>query len=494
MLTSFNNFFHILNEAAEAEEQLDTHLTHLEDLVLEDGKIGFGRFKDHVNGVISYINGLKSDTNVGLKIDGAPAMFFGADPRLEYKNRFFVGSKGIFNAVPKINHNHEDVDVNHGEAPGLSVKLKQAINVLNGFYDEIRSLIGNRVIQTDFLFDNTPGTETFKDGREYITFQPQLIKYAIPVDIESELYNNVANSNLGIAIHNLWSFKENPNGTVAADKKLSDPKLIDKIAEIGKRHGVFIVNTLYKNDTLDTSIAKSDQSKIQELLEVAEANIDAISPELDDAFFPELPEDEQESKTVKLELQAELKLVQYFRQFVNDQVKRTVTGERTIYNDALEGKDFSDAFFNETFDKFISNHEEKEVSKLSSEKGKENKRALFKRINSRTGDFKQYLKVTHILVQIKSLILDAFNKVDEDLKIGFAYYPDREGGFYQDRGEGFVLFRQGRNVKIVDRLSFSARNLTGGQFQKTNEMKSYKYYPAPGKSFSDNLKGILGPR
>jgi len=494
MLTSFSNFYRIINEQTESEDQLDTHLTHLEDLVLEDGKIGFDRFKDHVNGVISYINGLKSDTNVGLKIDGAPAMFFGADPRLEFKNRFFVGSKGIFNATPKINHNSEDIDVNHGDAPGLSAKLKQALNVLAGFYDEIKGIIGNRVIQTDFLFAEKPSTETFKDGREYVTFQPQLIKYSIPVDVESELYNNVANSNIGIAVHNLWSFRENPNGTVTADKKLSDPKLIDRIAEIGKKHGVFIVNTLYKNDTLDTSIAKSDQQKIQELLEVAEANIEAISPELDDAFFPNLPEDEKEAKTRKLELQAELKLVQYFRQFINDQVKRTVTGERTIYNDALDGKDFSDTFFNETFDKFISRHEEKEVGKLSSEKGKTNKRELFRRINSRTGDFKQYLKVTHILIQIKSIILDAFNKVDEDLKIGFAYYPSKDGGFYQDRGEGFVLFRQGRNVKIVDRLSFSARNLTGGQFQKTNEGMSYKYTPAPGKSFSDKLKGILGPK
>ncbi len=44
--------------------------------------------------------------------------------------RFFVATKSAFNKNPKINYTHEDIEKNHGHAPGLVEKLKAALTHL----------------------------------------------------------------------------------------------------------------------------------------------------------------------------------------------------------------------------------------------------------------------------------------------------------------------------------------------------------------------------
>ena len=119
-----NNFFNFL---AEAKENKNVHLEHIEDEVLNGG----------VNGARSAINFLQSlrnmlaghaqsKVNVTTKWDGAPAIFCGINPE---NGKFFVGTKGVFNANPKLNYTDEDIDNNHPSA-GLNSKLKVALRYL----------------------------------------------------------------------------------------------------------------------------------------------------------------------------------------------------------------------------------------------------------------------------------------------------------------------------------------------------------------------------
>ena len=110
------------------ESKANTHLTHLEELVLTKGKGGYDQAKGFLTNLLSHLQG-KSKRKIGttVKWDGAPAIFVGKHPDT---GKFFVGTKSIFNRDPKINYNEQDVEVNHGHAPGLADKLKKALKHL----------------------------------------------------------------------------------------------------------------------------------------------------------------------------------------------------------------------------------------------------------------------------------------------------------------------------------------------------------------------------
>jgi hypothetical protein len=94
--------YRILSEAATDTKKL-THLDHVEDHAHNSGDEGL------------------------TKYDGAPSIVWGHHPE---NGKFFVGSKSVFNKNPKINHTHEDIERNHGHAPGLAQKLHGALKHL----------------------------------------------------------------------------------------------------------------------------------------------------------------------------------------------------------------------------------------------------------------------------------------------------------------------------------------------------------------------------
>ena len=83
------------------DENKNTHLEHLEDLIFNDGLAGG---KEAINYLVSFYDMLKGNAktqfNLTTKWDGAPAIFCGTDPS---DGKFFVGTKGVFNKSPKLN-------------------------------------------------------------------------------------------------------------------------------------------------------------------------------------------------------------------------------------------------------------------------------------------------------------------------------------------------------------------------------------------------------
>ncbi len=140
------------------EEQKNTHMTHIEDLVLDGG----------VNGTRAAINALRSlrdmlsgngNSNhaVTVKWDGAPAVFAGIDPT---DGEFFVAKKGIFNKNPKVYKSFDDIDAD--TSGDLSDKLKIA-------YTELKKLGIKGVIQGDIMFTKPDLKSETIDGQKYIT-------------------------------------------------------------------------------------------------------------------------------------------------------------------------------------------------------------------------------------------------------------------------------------------------------------------------------------
>ena len=173
-------------------EQKNLHMEHLEDEVLNGGVAG-------ARGAINFLQGLRdmlagssaSSVDVTVKWDGAPAVFAGINPE---NDQFFVGTKGVFAKNAKINYTDTDIDNNH--SGGLASKLKVALK-------ELSKVNISGVLQGDMMYTiDDIGKETI-DGESYITFQPNTIVYAIPVN--SKLAAKILSSNMGIVWHTTYS-------------------------------------------------------------------------------------------------------------------------------------------------------------------------------------------------------------------------------------------------------------------------------------------------
>ena len=112
---------------AESKEGANLHLEHLEDNVLNNGVSGARTAINFLQSLRDMLTG-NSDSKVytTTKWDGAPAVICGINPD---NGKFFVGTKSVFNAEPKLNYTDDDIDKNHPN-PGLNSKLKVALAYL----------------------------------------------------------------------------------------------------------------------------------------------------------------------------------------------------------------------------------------------------------------------------------------------------------------------------------------------------------------------------
>lgn len=157
------------------------HLEHADDEVFNNGHLGTINVVDHINALRHGDDRVK----ISQKIDGSPSVVFGTHPDTGH---FFVASKSAFNKDPKINYSDEDIDRNHGHAPGLASKLKALLH--HG-----PKLGVNGIVQGDLLYTDEDKTE--KDGK--ISFKPNTIRYSI--DKNHPEGQKVAQSKIGVAIH-----------------------------------------------------------------------------------------------------------------------------------------------------------------------------------------------------------------------------------------------------------------------------------------------------
>ncbi len=130
---------------------------------------------------------------VTTKWDGAPAIICGTDPENQY---FFVGNKSVFaKTAPKVCYTNEIIDDLYPSS-GLNKILKECLEYLS-------QLNIKGVIQGDLLFTSNTKTVTTIGGKRCVTFTPNTITYAIPLD--TDLGQRVNRAKIGIVFHTSYS-------------------------------------------------------------------------------------------------------------------------------------------------------------------------------------------------------------------------------------------------------------------------------------------------
>lgn len=178
------NFLNFLLEAEEEGAKLK-HIHHAEDRPLLHGEDGFHHAYDALQAAHHHtLQGLQSH-KMTMKYDGSPSVVFGHHPE---NGKFFVASKSAFNKNPKINYTPEDVDKNHGHAPGLADKLKGALK----HFPKVSPNSG--VYQGDLMYTHDD-LKKHKDGK--VSFTPNTITYTA----KGDKADAIKKSKIGVVVH-----------------------------------------------------------------------------------------------------------------------------------------------------------------------------------------------------------------------------------------------------------------------------------------------------
>jgi len=391
-------------------EEKNLHLEHLEDEVLNSGIVG-------TRGAINFLQSLrdmlagnaKSSVNVTVKWDGAPAIFAGINPE---NGQFFVGTKGVFNKNAKINYSHDDIDRNHPSS-GLNQKLKVALT-------ELSKLGITEVIQGDMMFTQSDLKKETIDGKQYITFQPNTIVYAIPV----ENAGKILSSSMGIVFHTTYSGKTMEDMSASFSVNLRG---------LSKNAGVWFSDAEYKDTSGTINFNKSETTDITGIL----SNAGKTFRKIDSNFLGMLSQDE------------ELKIL--VKTYNNTKVR---AGEKITNT-----KKHTAGLIAYVYDKY-----KKEVEKVKRPQNKEVKQQnmdrLMKLFRSQASKLVTIFDMQNLLVDAKDMIIRKLEKA----KGVASTFVRTDKGYKVTKVEGFVAIDQvGKAVKLVDRLEFAHQNFSAAK-------------------------------
>jgi lipopolysaccharide export LptBFGC system permease protein LptF len=133
--------------------------------------------------------------------------------------KFFVATKSIFNKDPKINYTNEDIDRNHGHAPGLVVKMKLGLKYLPSITTK-----KGVYFQGDVMFSPADLETRDIDGTLHYLFQPNTVVNAIPVD--SPMGREIKAAKFGFAPHTKYDSAGTRYSMETSDTKKSSTVFI----------------------------------------------------------------------------------------------------------------------------------------------------------------------------------------------------------------------------------------------------------------------------
>ena len=398
------------------EGKANTHLTHLEELVLTQGQKGYEMARSFLLELLEELKGnVDSRVKTSVKWDGAPAIFAGINPE---NGKFFVGTKSIFNKEPKINYTPEDVQRNHGHAPGLVDKLTKALRYLP-------PLGIQKILQGDFMFDDEMISTIDVDGEPHYAFKPNTITYAAPVN--SKLGQKIADSKFGIVFHTTYDSLDS-GASFGAD-----------VSGLNKVPGVWVDDAYFTDDTGTVTLTEDEELKVKKLVSAA----DQINKKID---YDDLPMD-----LLNIYINSEIK----GGQFLEDPEK-SFLGFKRWYSGRLE----------------------KRIDKLKSQRGKmratEKGQQMLSSFDDRKEDLLNLFRVSRLLFEAKNIFISKYNNAVYNTK---HFIDDGSGDLVASNPEGYVAVDHiGNGVKFVDRLEFSKANFAvdkGAKFQQTESLTVY---------------------
>ena len=398
---SFKGFF---------TQEKNTHLEHLEDDIINRGSQGGVNAINFLNSVRNMLAGnVGGKLNMSVKWDGAPAVFCGTNPE---NGKFFVGTKSVFNATPKINYTPNDIRKNHGGE--LANKLQVCLR-------ELPKLGLDGIYQGDLLFTRGDLKAVAIDGEKMITFTPNTITYAVPAG--SDIARRIARAKLGIVFHTKYSGKTMSSLTAG----------FGSIKGQGPA-SVFLASAAFTDTSGSATFNKSELAKFDALIRMAQGSLSKAKPMLDEMS--------------KSSMSDQLSVGYRLKTFFNAYIRNSKQGMDKV---AVMQKSFRDYY-----ESFI----QAEIDSKKTPKGKEkyikakedglrfidrNKTALYFAIAS------------HIsLANCKNSLISKLNQVQS-----IGHFLRTPNGYTVTAPEGFVAVdRVAGAIKLVDRLEFSRANFT----------------------------------
>ena len=389
-------------------------LEHLEDEILNFGVDGGRAAINFLRSLRDMLaGGSRSSVNMTVKWDGAPAIFAGVEPET---GDFFVAKKSVFNVNPKLYKTEAEIDDDLSGA--LNSKFKIALK-------EFSKLGIKGVLQGDLMYTDDMEPQTI-DGVKYITFQPNTIVYAVPVN--SDLGKTMLRSKIGIVWHTTYTGNElqNMKASFGAD-----------ISKLNKVSSVWMDDATYKDVSGEATFTESETEKVTKVLSEVGRTFQKINgPKL--RAFLRL----QDTMTGVL-AGASLKT------YNNSKVR---AGEK-ITNPAAHAKGY---------EQWVSDTIQKQIDKAKSNKGKDKylniQKEYVREVKRHTVNLVQVITFQNLLVDAKMQIVKKLNSV-KGLTDTFIRTSN---GYKVTNPEGYVAIDKvsGGAVKLVDRMEFSFNNFT----------------------------------
>lgn len=344
-----------------------------------------------------------------VKWDGAPAIFCGIDPS---DGKFFVAKKGLFNKNPKVYKTHADITADtSGE---LAEKLKVALTELS------KLGIKSGVYQGDLMFTDDLKKEKI-DGEEYLTFHPNTIVYAVPLN--SHLGRVIKRAKMGIVWHTTYtgdSF-ETMNASFG-DSIMKKMKTVPS---------VWMDDANYKDYSGVATFTADETKEISKILSKAGSLFSTIKAETLNGI----------SKNPDL--------LMAVKTFNNTKVR----AGQLINNPTQHVKEL----FNWIYDRY-----QKEIDSRKSDKGKSTQEDKRKEIlsyfaNHSQAEIAKIFELANLISEAKIIIINKMNQAGH-----IKTFIKTTSGFKVTGVEGFVAIDHltGGAVKIVDRMEFSRANFS----------------------------------
>ena len=407
-------------ELTEDKGGKNLHLEHLEDEILNYGVDGGRAALNFLRSLRDMLAGSsRSSVNMTVKWDGAPAIWCGIDPE---DGRTFVGKKSVFNKTgAKLYKSQDDLDKGNLGTGSDSIYNKFSIAL-----KEFSKLGIKGVLQGDLMFiKDMIETETI-DGVSYLTWQPNTIVYATPVN--SDFAKIIKKAKIGVVWHTTYS------GDTLQDMKASFGV---NISGLKNSSSVWMDDATYKDTAGKSTFTSTETEKVTAILSNVGKTFQRINgPQL--RKFIAL----QESMIGAI-AGASLKTYNNSKVRAGEKIKQP--------NQHAKG-----------YEKWVEISIQKQIDTVKSPTAKakwENKQKEYMReVKKYIGMLVQVITFQNLLVDAKMVIVKKLNSV-KGLTDTFIKTAN---GFKVTNPEGYVAIDRvsGGAVKLVDRMEFSFNNFT----------------------------------
>lgn len=391
-------------------EQKNAHMEHLEDMIFNDGVDGARLAITSLQSLRDMLAGrAKEKVNMTVKWDGAPAIFAGVDPS---DGKFFVAKKGVFNANPQLFKSEKDID---GSLSGdLANKFKIALREF--------SKLGIRkgMYQGDLMFTKSDLKVSNISGEKYITFQPNTIMYAVPVN--SQLARIIQRSQIGVVWHTTYT------GRTLRQMKGSFGKGI--ASKMKQTRTVWMDDATYRDVSGNATFTEEETNEITKMLSAA----GKMFRKIPSTALTVIRDDEELKQKIKT----------YNNTFVRAQepFPEPRAHVKGLYQ-------------------YITDWYQKEIDSKKQEKTKQawtaRRDTVLKKVFQNTEELISIFELMNLLVQAKQMVIDKLNRTSS-----IGTFLRTKKGVRATNQEGFVAIDRltGGAVKLVDRMEFSYANFS----------------------------------